>query len=455
MKALLLILIGIFGLLGILFYETLKRIFIPRIIGWIANQESLPFFPNGLAMFPKESRSIRISKNNSFETFFLTKDGSGYLYQFLPNKPDWPTESAKWFIIPNPGTDEKIEEICEYLENKGKYSVKLSDKEREQLKMHSGLTVPETMTDWQKLCWKYKIFWYQDWSGQKRVENKKISYSTKGSTDTLISHLNENSPYYFANYFEYGFVVDNQEDIDTLKLKVTFTVSGANDNPHISDIEHANVFTKIASLVEAKAADVISESSFHRLSKKAQEFIQKIGNENPEVVALEEDKVQNIRAIFQEKIIEELEKNELGFVWDPNSVNVLQVEPVGKDSIELLEKILKARAVEYENFVDLKQNEADNKIKLNDAETLKSTTILKAQGDAEKKRIETKAAKNALETLTPVEANQLKVKLQAVKDAGGDPDLILKGLIIEKLKIPEGSLSLVNLGEIISSLTKK
>jgi hypothetical protein len=311
------------------------------------------------------------------------------------------------------------------------------------------------MNWWQKLCWKYGVYWYQNWDGQLKIDYQKITYGVKGKNDTIQMYEDQLSPYYFNNYFEYAFEVTNQEDRDTIQLRIVFTISGTNDNPHISDIEHANVFTKIYSTVQSKAAEVIANSRFHTLTTEFDDVLQKIkaGSSTVNPVQQDEDEIQDLRKNFSDDIIKSLAEIETGFVWEPTSVNILQVEVVG-ESKEILKKMLEARQVEYTNYIKLEQNKADNQVTVDTAEAQKQKTIKEAEAAAKKKELEAKALADALTTLAPAEKVALVAKLEAAKDSGADPNIILQGEILTKLKLPENGINFTSIADLLSLITK-
>lgn len=467
MKAILVMLISGLGLLLLLLYWGFKRLILPRIIEIIASKKSLPFFPNGLATTLKESRHLRTSMNAAFDKFVIYSPGSDYLGNYLPEKKDWPVESTKWFLTENAGTTDVINRIANNLETKyGRFSIKLTKEEKQILLEHKGFTITEKMTDWQKYCWSYGIFWYGSWSGQEQINYKEITFATRAERgNDIVWHPKEKSPYYFGSFVEYGFQVTDQEDIDNVRLKVTFTISGKNINPHVSDIDNANVFERMYSMVEARAGDVVKENSFHLLHEKVAAAI---ANAPDDHRAKMKQNVSDIREVFQAKIIAMLNEpdNFIGFEWGPDSVNILQIEAVGEESKKLLAKIIEALEIKFTNQIALDKNVNANTIKVNDAEADKNVVIKKsegemvaaknkAQGKADAIKIETNAAIKAISKFSNDDAKALLAKLQAAIISGSDPNLILTGEALSRLQLNGLGITNVNLNEVIQLLTKK
>lgn len=447
-------------------YYVFKRFALPRILEKIGKEKSLPFFPNGLATTLKESRHLRRSINETFSNFFISKPGSGYLGDYLSNKKDWPVESAKWFLIDNPGTPAVVDILAEKLKNYGVYSVILSDEDKQQLLEHKGFTIAENMTDWQKFCWKYNIYWYGSLSGQERISYKRISFATRAERgNDIVWHQNELSPYYFGSNVEYGFQVTDQEDVDNVRLKVTFTITGKNINPHVSDVDNANVFERMYSMVESKAGDVVKSHSFHLLHEKVKALADKMVGDHRDKM---KQNVSDIREGFQSEIINMLNNpdNFIGFEWQPDSVNILQIEVVGDESISLLKKIIEALQIQIDNQNAIETNIANNTIAENTAETAKKVAITKsegektvlentAQGKANALKIETDAARKAIAKFNNEDATKKLAELQAAVISGINPEIILTGDALGKLKLGGLAINNLNVNDLIKLFTEK
>jgi hypothetical protein len=389
--------------------------------------------------------------NVAFFNRFIYKPGYGYLWQFLPDKQDWPNEFSKWYVIQNPGTRERVDEIADSLTKRGaKYSITLSEQDRLDILEKGEIDVTEFMTLWQKICWKLaKVYWYQDWSGQYAISYKEISFGEHDLNDDgesiIKARTKIKTPYLFSLNFEYGFKVRKQEDAASMKLDMDFSISGECDNPHIFDIDHSDGFKRIYTTVEDKADRVVNENVFHKLHKKLRGIV-------------DNNQVKQIREVFQEEIIDELDNalGYIGFIWNPKSVNVLQVEPADEATKMALEKILEAETVQFDNEILLEKNRAANEVIKETALAKKQAAITESEGQITveinvatgkgiAKQIEAESIFEALKTIAPAQKALLHARLMAVKGTDANPDLILLGDALGQLNLGGNSINLQNL----------
>lgn len=468
MKEITIIIVCGLGLLAIGMFTlgeyVIEKMIAPRLIKWIATQSSLPFFQNGLAFTPKDSRHYRFSINEAFDKFFTFTPGYAYLYQVLPKDTAYPTESTKYFLVENAGTMEIANKIGEKLQTYGKYSIKLDLTDKRFMVKNQNNPTEHDLTPWQLFCWRWRIYWYGSFSGQETLSSKKITFATSDGTGKgIIWRPNEQSAVYFSCNFEYGFESDEAEDIDNVRLKITFTITGKFINPRVAEVENANVFERMYSMVQARSGQVVKMSSFHLLH----ENVKKLIDDQPEEYREKARKnTSSLHSVFQEKMLEMLNDpdNFIGVEWQQDSVNILQVEAVGEESKKLLQQIIDALAVQFENKIALDKataantireanSETDKNVAIKKSESLKTVKINEAEADAAKLGIEITAAKDAMTLIEDnPEALALFKQMQAVIMSNGNVNNVIVANALKSIGSNGLSINTVNLAELFKPL---
>ena len=143
---------------------------------------------------------------------------------------------------------------------------------------------------------------------------------------------------------------------------------------------------------------------------------------------------------------------------------VVEVEAVGEESKKLLQQIIDALAVQFENKIALDKAtaantireanaETDKNVAIKESESLKTVKINEAEADAAKLGIEITAAKDAMTLIDDnPEALALFKQMQAVIMSNGNVNNVIVANALKSIGSNGLSVNTVNLAELFKSL---
>ncbi|HQV64732.1 MAG TPA: hypothetical protein PKZ56_00655 [Candidatus Paceibacterota bacterium] len=465
-KEFLILLVSSFGLatilVGVSMYRFIKNWVVSRVIQWIASKEKLPVFPFGLAFKPKINRHYFFGKNNAFDHFFTYTPDAAYLFQILPPDTKWPHPSTKHFLFENVGTKESVSIFAEKLKTYGEYSMSLLPGQKRILEEFTGNPTTQGMTDWQKLCWNWKIYWYGERHGQTRLLYKKITFAdVNGDAKSITWRREEESAVLFSCFYEYGIESDEAEDINNIRLQIIFSISGRCINPDVAGLRNENPLKRAYSMLQSCAGLIAKMNSFHLLHENVGKMIDDLPEDQKQQA---KDSVRQLRYVFQDEIIKMLSKPEnfIGFEWGHDSVNILQVRAVGDEAKQMLKDIIEAYTIQFKNKAMIDKAIAENTIKEADAKTTKQVAITLSEqlftvrendalADARALEIQVDAAQKHMSLL---EGNQEAIDvfkmMQAAQMSDVDPAIIMLAQALKN----SGGLNVMNLGDLFKDFLK-
>ena len=373
----------------------LEKLIVSKAIEALANKDfSLinKIFPNGIAFRPKEGRIVIIEAGNLLWGFILTQKGFCFLTDLLPADFSWRNESDKWWVISNPQNKEEVLDIISMLKKFGKNAPRI-DKKTEKLLIASKPEKTGLSDNERDVLDEMGIIFFQDATTQKKIGFRPIIFNQyidgkirhRGSIINNQLH-GEESPYYVASYYPYGFEITDQEDASLVPINMQIVALGRVINPHIAHVKAGDPFNTFNTIVTSIAAKVIRKSQVYTVVE-----IDPLNPDAKPVLKEDKDVLEKISAAILKEL--HAEKNFFGFAI--KSVEIVQVSLGGANAKALEEAATNIWKKQQQAI----EAEGRKKVSKVDAEALKQSLAIKQEATAE--------------------------FLRKIKDAGATPDIYI------------------------------